>query len=109
MSRILSFCILLFFVTNLSAQVNPEQQSEAENGAQTSASSKKMLFGKLVDINSGKPIEAASVQLFPGPGEKADSLLDGMLTKPNGEFSFQNAVPAKSYKLVISALVYQHY
>lgn len=109
MNRILPFCILLFFVVNVSAQVNPEQQSEAENGAQTSANSKKMLFGKLMDQNSGKPIEAASVQLFPGPGEKSDSLLDGMLTKPNGEFSFQKVDPAKSYKLVISALGYQSY
>jgi outer membrane receptor protein involved in Fe transport len=62
------------------------------------------LYGKLLDKNTGKPIEAASVQLYAG---NADSLLAGMLTKANGNFIFTDIPQADSFRLVISALGYE--
>ena len=53
------------------------------------------LFGKVVDSKNNKGIEAASVQVFSILRDPAnnpiDSLLAGMLTKPNGDFSFISA------------------
>lgn len=45
------------------------------------------LYGKLVDAKTGKPIEYASVTLLK---QRDSSLITGMLTKPNGDFSLEN-------------------
>ncbi len=62
------------------------------------------IYGKLVDENSGKGIDAASVQLYLAD---KDSLYSGMLTKANGNFSFSNISASHHYRLVISALGYE--
>src|SRR6218665_2762714 len=62
------------------------------------------VFGKLIDQKTEKPIEAASVQLYNAAN---DSLVDGMLTKANGNFSFINISPVITYKIVISALGFE--
>lgn len=59
------------------------------------------VYGKLVGA-SGKPVEAASVQLFIG-----DSLIRGMLSKPNGDFSFDNLPADQSFILQISAIGFE--
>jgi len=45
------------------------------------------LYGKLVDAKTGKPIEYASVTILK---QRDSSLVTGMLTKPNGDFSLEN-------------------
>lgn len=45
------------------------------------------LYGKLLDAQTGKPIEYASVAVLK---QKDSSLVTGMLTKPNGDFSLEN-------------------
>ena len=52
---------------------------------------------------SGKPVEAASVQVLLAD---SDSIVAGMLTKPNGDFSFPDIDAGQNIKIVISAIGY---
>ncbi|MBA3704538.1 MAG: TonB-dependent receptor [Bacteroidetes bacterium] len=71
-------------------------------------------YGKVVDSISGKPVEFASIQLW---GNKLDSasramkpvLLDGMLSKQNGDFSFENLPLFGWYTLKISFVGFKLY
>ncbi len=67
------------------------------------------LYGKLVDRNSGKNVEAASIQLYSLDAASKDSFLTGMLSKPNGDFSFENLSADSTIKIVISAIGYESY
>lgn len=50
------------------------------------------IYGKLVDAEAGKPVEYASVSLL----RPADStVVTGMLSKGNGDFSFEHLAPAR--------------
>lgn len=92
--------IFLFFAAH--AQ-NPEPQMPDDPTIQFKLN---RIFGKLLDKQSEKPIEAASVQLYIAA---TDSLTDGMLTKANGNFSFTNISPTVTYKVIISALGFETY
>jgi outer membrane receptor protein involved in Fe transport len=51
-----------------------------------------MVYGKLVDAEGGKPVEYASVALL----RPADStVVTGMLSKGNGDFSFEHLAPGR--------------
>ena len=69
------------------------------------------LFGKVVDSKNNKGIEAASVQVFSILRDPAnnpiDSLLAGMLTKPNGDFSFINLSLPDTFVVKFSAIGYR--
>ncbi|MDO9373866.1 MAG: TonB-dependent receptor [Ferruginibacter sp.] len=97
----LSSLSFILFLTAFSQQ--PEQQPD---NVTMNAAVSEGLYGKLLDNATGKPIAAASVQIYV-PGTNTDSLFDGMLTRPNGEFRFERLPVADSIKLVISALGYQ--
>jgi outer membrane receptor protein involved in Fe transport len=61
-----------------------------------------ILYGKLLDDQSGKPVEYASVALL----RVADSsVVTGMLSKPNGDFRFEG-VPQGPYLLRINFIGY---
>lgn len=63
------------------------------------------ILGKLLDNQSGKPVEYASVALL----KSADSsIVTGMLSKANGDFSFPNIAPG-NYILKIYFIGYQTY
>jgi outer membrane receptor protein involved in Fe transport len=65
------------------------------------------LYGKVVDSKTNKGIEAASVQVFGKQrNASADTLIAGMLTKPNGDFAFPNLKLPDSFSVVITALGY---
>lgn len=69
-------------------------------------------YGKVVDSASGKPIDAASVQLvqnkFDSVSKKRkDVVVSGMLTTKRGEFSLENLAIMASYKLIITAMGYK--
>src|SRR5689334_17752084 len=68
------------------------------------------LYGRVVESGNNKGIQSAAVQLFvykPGQtGESADSLVTGMLTKPNGDFAFAGIQLPDSFLLRISAVGY---
>ncbi|MEO6316134.1 MAG: TonB-dependent receptor [Chitinophagaceae bacterium] len=68
-------------------------------------------YGKLVDSKTNKGIDAASVQLFLAKFDTAtkkrrDTLVGGMLTRPNGEFSLENLAVFGAYTLKLSAIGY---
>lgn len=106
MKSIILLLIGSFLVFNVSAQIDPEQQpgqgiDPIINGVSNS------IYGKLVDEKSGKPIEAASVQIYSELKQTPDSMLNGMLSKKNGEFRFERLPKANKFRLVISALGYK--
>ena len=98
------FCIISFFEVTAQGSPEPQQETGNANRQTRNASDQKIIYGKLINKSTGKPIEAASVQLFYKTNGQKDSLADGMLSKQNGEFRFEQLRPANSYWLEISAL-----
>lgn len=71
-------------------------------------------YGKVVDANTGKAIEAASVQLLQNKldsvsKKRKDQIVDGMLTNKRGEFSLENLAVLANYKLKITAIGFKPY
>jgi outer membrane receptor protein involved in Fe transport/uncharacterized protein YdeI (BOF family) len=71
-------------------------------------------YGKLVESKSGKPIEYASVQLTQNKFDtvskkRKEVVIAGMLTKPNGEFSFENIPVFGQFKLKVTAIGFKPY
>ncbi len=69
-------------------------------------------YGKIIDANTNKPIEAASIQLIQNKFDTAtkkrkDVLAAGMLTTKKGEFNLENLAVMASYKLKITAIGYK--
>ena len=72
-----------------------------------------VVYGKVVDIQTGKPIEFVSVQLKirkrnEMTGKSSDSLIRAMLTKPNGYFSFDHLPMADTLSVELSAVGFGH-
>ena len=64
-------------------------------------------YGKLIEIQSGKPIDAASVQLIQNKFDtvtkkRKDAVINGMLTKSNGEFSMENVPLFGQFKIKLT-------
>lgn len=99
----LTTCSILFFVLQISAQAN--------RGSGNSSPVK--IYGKVVDAKNNKGLEAASVQLVivstGSSGTAKDSVIAGMFTRPNGDFSFDNIIVPDSLQVVISAIGYTLY
>lgn len=102
------FCFLplLLFPFVINAQIDRDVEQGADLPSMKVNTSR--LFGKLVDKNTGKNIEAASVQLYSVSASR-DSFITGMLSKPNGDFSFLNLAPDSSLRLIVSAIGYESY
>lgn len=67
------------------------------------------LYGKIVDAQSGKGVEFASVQLLANrmdtvTKQRKETVIGGMLTKANGEFSVENVPVFGPMKLKITAI-----
>jgi len=102
--------LVLFFLLNLTSfclfAQNPMQRpGGAGNGQQMNG----RMYGKIVEAQSGKPVEAASVQLVQSRFDTAtkkrkEVIIAGMLTKANGEFSLENVPLFGQSKLKISAI-----
>ncbi|MCW3465643.1 outer membrane beta-barrel family protein [Chitinophaga nivalis] len=83
---------MLLFHLPLLAQ-HPHEKNADATGA---------LYGKLLDAQTNKPVEYASVALL-----RADSsVLTGMLSKPNGDFNFEHVALGK-YLLKINFIGYE--
>ncbi len=100
--KIFLLSLVSFFVLSQSYAQSPEQQPATDAPIMQLKSNK--IFGKVIDEGSGKGIDAASVQIYIAG---SDSLYGGLLTKSNGNFSFNNVSPMHEYNLVISALGYE--
>jgi len=71
-------------------------------------------YGKIVDSITGKPIEAASVQLVQNrfdtvTKKRKDFVVGGQLTKNNGDFNIENVPVMGQYVLKISAIGFKNY
>jgi outer membrane receptor protein involved in Fe transport len=95
-------CLLVF---NTNGQEPPNEGLNVEPAPR--ASLNKGLFGRVTESKSNKGVDAASVQVFALKrdvgGEKYDSLIAGMLTKPNGDFSFKNLTLPDSFSIKVTA------
>jgi outer membrane receptor protein involved in Fe transport len=96
---------LAFFIPALAwAQPPAGASPRPERGG---APTQGKLYGKIVDAKTKKGVDAASVQLFIPAGTQnnlRDSLVRGMLSKSNGDFSFESLPVGTPFKLMISAI-----
>jgi outer membrane receptor protein involved in Fe transport len=72
------------------------------------------LYGKVVEASSGKPLEYASVQLIQNKmdavtKQRKDTVINGMLTQGNGDFSLENVPVFGPLKLKVSAIGFKEY
>lgn len=98
--------ILLFFIVKGFAQVDKEPIPEVEE-ERVDIDAGNSIYGKVVKESNGRPVNTASVQLFmrvKSNGEYKDSLIRAMLTKANGDFSFDHLPAADSLHLQVSAI-----
>ena len=66
------FLIGFFSFYTSMAQVEEEQMEQGMPNSQQNRTNS--IYGKLVDKNTGKPIEAASVQLYPASKKKTSMI-----------------------------------
>ncbi len=71
-------------------------------------------YGKVVDAKSSKPVEAASVQLIQSKFDtiskkRKDTVLAGMLTAKNGDFSLENLPLFGNFRLSITGIGFKPY
>ncbi|MBO9731133.1 MAG: TonB-dependent receptor [Chitinophaga sp.] len=71
-------------------------------GGKAPSASTGIIYGKLLDAQTGKPIEYASVALL----RPDSSVQTGMLSKTNGDFSFEN-IALNKYILKINFIGYE--
>ncbi len=101
------FTLIAFLITlSLSAQM-PSGGMRGQMGGQNM--NVGHFYGKIIDSTSGKPIEAASVQLIQNRLDSAtkkrkDMVVSGMLTTKKGEFSLENLAVMGVYRLKITAI-----
>ena len=102
--------LLVFFYNSASAQIDRDPLPN-EDATAIKLDKGNIVFGKVLDIENNKPIQAASVQLMARITDSStnvtkDSLIRAMLTKPNGEFVFEKLLPFENLYLEISAVGY---
>lgn len=104
--------LFTFFSNFLFAQVDREPIPEPEVKLEH-AKLEDLIFGRIIDIQTNKGIEAASIQLYekiPNPtSQPDDSLIAAMLSQPNGNFSFDKIPENKNLEIKISAVGYAPY
>ncbi|MFT3934669.1 MAG: TonB-dependent receptor [Chitinophagaceae bacterium] len=111
MRTISIFFLLTFFCFSAMAQYPGGGAGGGRGRAGGANATIGHFYGKLVDSKTNKGIDAASVQLFmtkfdPATKEKKDTLVGGMLTRANGEFSIENLPVFGNFTLKLSAIGY---
>lgn len=101
-----SFLFILVLFTALSSAAQVGDSSLIQLNIKTGR-----VYGKVVDSKSNRGVEAASVQIYIStndslPGNESDSLVGGMLSRPNGDFNFDNLPLIDTFKFIISAVGY---
>jgi TonB-dependent Receptor Plug Domain len=110
--RIISIVLASFLMSYVAIAQQPTGGSRpGANGRPQVAGS---MYGKLVEANSLKPIEYASVQLIQNKFDTAtkkrkDVVIAGMLTKANGEFLLENIPVMGQFKLKVSVVGFKSY
>jgi outer membrane receptor protein involved in Fe transport len=109
--------LFLFLLLNLTAFGTMAQNPMMGGGRPGAASGMQMngrMYGKLVESQSGKGIDAASVQLIQSKFDtvtkkRKDVVIAGMLTKANGEFSLENVPLFGQSKLKVTAIGFKSF
>lgn len=101
------FFSLVFCFTIL--QVSAQMPGMGQGGGQMNMG---RLYGKIVDSKTGKPIEAASVQLIQNKFDsvsrtRKEVVVNGQLTRNNGDFSLEGLNVMAQYKLKVTAIGYK--
>ncbi|MBS1654180.1 MAG: TonB-dependent receptor, partial [Bacteroidetes bacterium] len=107
--------ILLFCLISLA--VFSKAQSQFGGGGNQGANRQQMngrFYGKIIDSITGKPIDAASVQLLQNKFDsiskkRKEVIIGGMLTQQNGDFSVENIPLFGQYKLKVTAIGFQSF
>lgn len=108
------YLILLSFILihhTLFAQIPSMPPGARGNAAQMNMG---RFYGKIVDTKTGKPIDAASVQLLQNKFDSAtktrkEVVISGQLTRANGDFSLENLSIMGQYKLKVTAIGFKTY
>lgn len=103
--------VLLVCATSLTSLYSQVPMGGARGGMGGQQANIGRFYGKVVDDNH-KGIEAASVQLFmskmdPATKQRKDTIISGMLTHPNGDFSLEGLPLFGQYRLVVTAIGYK--
>ncbi|RFS19094.1 TonB-dependent receptor [Chitinophaga silvatica] len=80
------------------------QQHQNGKPGNTTAGNAGSIYGKLLDAQTNKAVEYASVALL----RSDSSVQTGMLSKPNGDFNFDN-IPFGKYIIKVNFIGYQSY
>src|SRR6266581_2690660 len=106
---------LSIFILSLVIGITATAQFPAMGGnGKGAAPSIGHFYGKIVSDSLAKPIDGASVALLKSKLDTAtkkqkDVLVKAIITKANGEFSFEELPMFGNYKLKISAIGYKNY
>jgi outer membrane receptor protein involved in Fe transport len=102
----LCFGAVMGFLFSLPAVAQIEREEPQVGATPQIQLSERRIAGKVVDQKTSRGLEAASAQLFAytPQGAGKDSLIRGMFTKANGDFSFDNLPPADSFRVEISGV-----
>lgn len=110
--RKISTLLLVFIVSVFSLKAQMPAGAGGGRGRMAGANASiGHFYGRLVDSKGNKGIDAASVQLFQSKFDTAtkqrkDTLVGGMLTSKNGDFSIENLPIFGNYTLKFSAIGY---
>ncbi|MEO6453526.1 MAG: outer membrane beta-barrel family protein [Ginsengibacter sp.] len=102
MKYIIATLLTCFTIFSVNAQYEGNSARQQQNGR---------IYGKVVDAKTNRGLDAVSVQLIKKisntvNGSSKDSIVAGMLTPSNGNFSFDNVLFGDSLKLFITAIGY---
>ena len=99
--------ITTFLIISISLPAQVERDMPDNDESIEIKLNQNVLYGKLLDKNTGKVLEAASVQLFLTRNDLPDSLIRGMLSLHNGDFRLSNLTPGSQFRLILSAIGYR--
>ncbi|MFZ9718476.1 MAG: carboxypeptidase regulatory-like domain-containing protein, partial [Chitinophagaceae bacterium] len=107
---------IFFFAFYLIANTIHAQIPSMPPGARGNTAQMNMgrFYGKIIDTKTGKPIDAASVQLLQNKFDSAtktrkEVIVSGQLTRANGDFSLENLSIMGQYKLKVTAIGFKTY
>ncbi len=103
---------LALFILSVSGFLILNAQMPGSFGNNRSNSSQQMngsFYGKLINAQTNKPVEFATVELLQNKFDsvsksRKDVVITGMLTKQNGEFNLENIPLFGQYKLHVTAI-----
>ncbi|RYZ28906.1 MAG: hypothetical protein EOO10_08005, partial [Chitinophagaceae bacterium] len=108
MKRCFFLAFAFVFSTSVFAQIEREEQPI--NTTPQIQLNQQRIIGKVLDGKTGKGLEAASVQLYIYNWQTGkDSLIRGLFSKGNGDFSFDHLPQADSFRVSISGVGYQQW